>query len=1148
MTLCAECGSEIKEGDRFCSNCGAEVRAGCPVCGAPVQPNAKFCGLCGAALEPESSTDRPEPLPAFDMTERRMVTVLFADLVGFTERSEQQDPEEVAQFLEQYFERSRRVVERFGGVVEKFAGDAVMAVWGAPAATEDDAERAVRAGLELQATVADLAAESGDPSITLRVGINTGEAAVRPGGSESMAMVVGDLVNSAARLQSVADPGTVLVGDSTQRAALRAITFEEAGTRQLKGKRRPIAAWRAERVIAGRRGVGRVEVLDPPFVGRRSELQLLKDMLGAVVDDHRARMVTITGEVGIGKSRLVWELEKYADGLVEPVYWNQGRSPSYGTEGVALWAVSDMLRSRIGVAETFDEATVTAALDDSLEQFFGAADDAKRLREWLLALLCCGPTPDADRGEFDAAIRSYLAGMANHGTSVLVFEDMQWADGGSLDLVEQLPAWIPDSPVLVLALTRPELFERRPRWSLGRPGVTSLRLAPLPDEEMGRLLDGMLGETEPHVRRNIIERSAGVPLYAVELARSVIAHHHRATVDEGSISPINWNQVALPETLQSLIGARIDRLEAADRLLLQDAAILGTTFMIPGLAAVSGVDEADLVKPLERFVSQELLEYVGDPLSPTRGGFRFVQELVREVTRNRMNRERRRTRHLAAARYFESRGGPDDAVVAADHYLCALSFAPLGAGRDEIRDQAAGVLVAAFDRAVSLYAHEEALSLGERIQELDVELSADRAAAMSEQMALAAGAVMRFDEAQQHVGRAIDLNKRRNDQAGVRHGAYLSAYLHLEAFNTADAIAIIEEYLQGVDDLTKSPELPRLEVELARARRLNFDFDASHTAADRALVAGEALGLYDVVVEASTSKAICLAVDGRTAEARRLLESAIELAKSHDLLDPALTAYVAQGWITAEDEKVEHDPDLDAIELGRQVGNLNVVLVASGNRAEFLMARGEWAEVDRLVNDGLWQSAAGTLRSFNLILQAMSQALRGHVSAAQESLGLVSQIQIEQDGAEEAGVAFVRAIVGETRAALAWAQSVLDGSGSIPWIEPLARLLLIAGRRPQIEQLGVVCLERSSKIEMRYEDFVASVVAVGTEGSGSLDVPLSLIADAGSTGFVLDELICMIGLARWLPEDHSDRTRLMTRARRRIEQTGFHGLTRFLDP
>ena len=956
----------------------------CAACGAPVSPSARFCSQCGEALDPgtENSLDS---IPS-DLTERRLVTVLFADLVGFTARSEQQDPEEVASFLNEYFDRSREVIDCYGGVVEKFAGDAVMAVWGAHVATEDDAERAVRAGLELQDAVAKLAAEVGDPGIMLRVGIHTGEAAVRSVGTESAAMVVGDLVNSAARLQSVADPGTVLVGESTHRAALHAIAFEAAGTPDLKGKQETISTWRALRVIAERRGRGRIEGLDPPFVGRQSELQLLKDLLVGVSRDRRARMVSIVGEVGIGKSRLAWELQKYADGVAEPISWNQGRSPAYGTEGVASWALSDMLRGHIGVAEGDDDDTVVAALGASLNRIVEDGAEKARVQRWLGALLCCGPSPDGDRSEFDAAIRSYFAGMASKETTVLVFEDLQWADGGLVDLVEQLTDWMPSSPVLVLALTRPELLERRPGWSSGRRGVVTLRLGPLAEDEMGQLLEGMLGPLEPGLRAHIIERAAGVPLYAVELARSLIGQELITSVGGRGAALIETGQASLPETLQSLIGSRIDRLVPSDRSLLQDAAILGNSFLLPGLAAISGNGEEDLTERLDLFVKQELIEPIRDPRSPMRGGFRFVQELVREVARNRMSREVRRGRHITAARYFESSDGPDDSAIAADHFLSALSITRPGAEAESIRRQAAGVLVSAFERAVSLYANEEVLSLGARILNLDVDISGDRMVTLEEQMATAASGLMRFEDAQQHAQNAIALSRRLGDETGMRRGAALAAYIHLESFRPHRAIELIEEQLEGVDDSSTDPELARLGVLLASAHRMNGDDEAARAAADRVLPAAERLHLHDVVAEALLTKAMSLDFQGRGTEARKLLDSVIELAKRENLTDTALTAYALQGILIPEDEQSEHDPDLVAIELGRQVGNLNVVLLASSNRAERLMMRGRWDGAERLLTDPLWQSATGTLHVGKLSLQALSEALQGRTADAQATL------------------------------------------------------------------------------------------------------------------------------------------------------------------
>jgi len=319
---CSSCGAENRAGRKFCSNCGVPLARACPACGAANEPDDRFCGECGAALDAESRA------PAAAAAERRLVSVLFGDLVGFTPLSEDQDPEAVRELLSRYFDTARQVIERYGGTVEKFIGDAVMAVWGTPVAREDDAERAVRAGLEL----VDIVAALGE-GVTMRVGVLTGEAAVTVG-AQAQLMVAGDLVNTASRVQAAASPGTVFVGERTRRASEAAIAYEDAGDHELKGKSEPVPLWRAARVIASRRGEGRATGLEAPFVGREGEMRLIKDLFHTASDERKARLVSILGIAGIGKTRLSAEFERYIDGLVGNVYWNRGRCLAYG-EGVA---------------------------------------------------------------------------------------------------------------------------------------------------------------------------------------------------------------------------------------------------------------------------------------------------------------------------------------------------------------------------------------------------------------------------------------------------------------------------------------------------------------------------------------------------------------------------------------------------------------------------------------------------------------------------------------------------------------------------------------------------------------------------------------------------------------------------------------------
>src|SRR5262245_15047552 len=357
---CPRCGNENPAGQRFCGDCGNELAAGiCGSCGFANPPTQRFCGNCGSPLaaaivSQTTPIDAGGPLPVIT-TERRLVSVLFADLVGFTTLSESRDPEEVRELLSRYFDESRRVVERYGGVVEKFIGDAVMALWGSPIAHEDDAERAVRAALELTGLVRDLGGEVGAPDLRARAGVLTGEAAVTVG-AEQQGMVAGDLVNTSSRIQSVAVPGSVYVGESTMRATSEVIAYEPAGPFELKGKEAPVELWRTVQVVGLRHATLRLTAIEPPFTGRDREFRMIKDLFHDSAEHSRIHLVSVQGVAGIGKSRLMWEFNKYIDGLADDTWWHQGRCLAYG-EGVAFWALGEMVRGRAGILEDEESAS-----------------------------------------------------------------------------------------------------------------------------------------------------------------------------------------------------------------------------------------------------------------------------------------------------------------------------------------------------------------------------------------------------------------------------------------------------------------------------------------------------------------------------------------------------------------------------------------------------------------------------------------------------------------------------------------------------------------------------------------------------------------------------------------------------------------------
>ncbi len=726
---CAACGTSNAATRRFCLQCGAALTNTCPGCNAPNESNARFCGSCGTALggAATSVSATIAPVAAFPspVAERRLVSVLFADLVGFTTLSEGRDAEEVRDLQERYFATVTDSIERYGGRVEKFIGDAVMALWGAPVAREDDAERAVRAALDLVDAVRGLGVDD-DPSrpagLEARAGVLTGEAAITLGAT-NQGMVSGDLVNTASRLQSVAPAGTVLVGEATQRAAAGAIVFEPAGEQLLKGKVSPVPSWRALRVVAQRGGVGRSEALEAPFVGRDEELRQLKDHFHATTREGRIRLVSVIGPAGIGKSRLAWEFLKYIDGLVENVWWHDGRSPAYG-DGISFWALGEMIRGRARLQEDADEPTTRAAIAAMLERHVPDAAERTWIEPAMLSLL--GIEAGVGSQQLFGAWRTFFERLAGTGPVVMVFEDLHFGDAGLLDFIDQMLEWSRSAPILILTLARPELLERRSDWGAGKRSFTSVYLEPLPVGAMRDLLAGLVPGLPPSARDAIVARADGVPLYAVETVRMLLAQG-RLVLDGDRYRPVgDLADVAVPETLTALISARLDELDAADRGLVADAAVLGQSFSPAALAAVSGVEPTALEPRLRALVRRELLVQEVDPRSPERGQYAFVQALIREVAYNTLAKKDRKARHLAAARHFESLGTDELAGALAGHYLAAQGYATEGPEADALASQARVALRGAADRAAALGSHQQAIAFLERAIAISPD-AADRA-------------------------------------------------------------------------------------------------------------------------------------------------------------------------------------------------------------------------------------------------------------------------------------------------------------------------------------------------------------------------------------------------------------------------------------
>ncbi|HEX9235823.1 MAG TPA: adenylate/guanylate cyclase domain-containing protein, partial [Actinomycetota bacterium] len=708
--ICPNCSTENEAGRKFCRECGSPLALLCPNCGTSNDAGAKFCGECGTSLA-EGATTAPGTAKgslATPVAERRLVSVLFADLVGFTALSETRDAEEVREILSRYFDTCRQVITRYGGTIEKFIGDAVMAVWGTPVAREDDPERAVRAALDLTATVAHLGLELGVADLRARAGVLTGEAAVTIG-AEGEGMVAGDLVNTASRIQSAAAPGQVLVGDATRRATDASIVYEDAGEAELKGKAEPVRMWRAVRVVALVGGALRSQGLEAPFVGRDRELRLLKEMFHTSAEEGRAHLLSVTGIGGIGKSRLGWEFFKYIDGLADVVRWHRGRCLPYG-DGVAFWALAEMIRSRAGIVEEEEPDSAMAKLRASVEEHVPDPDERQWILPRLAQLLGLQDRPSQQAEDLFAAWRRFFELLTEERPVILLFEDIQWADMALLDFVEYLLDWSKSFPLFVVTLARPELTERRPTWGAARRNATSLFLEPLSDEAMDQLILGLVPGLPEAPRARIRERAEGIPLYAVETVRMLL--DRGLLKQEGSryVPAGDIDELAVPESLHGLIAARLDGLPELERRVVQDASVLGKTFTKPGLAALTGLPEDDLEAVLSSLVRKELFGVQQDPRSPERGQYGFLQSLLRQVAYETMARRDRKTRHLLVAQFLEENWGADDdeiVQVVASHYLDAYTSAPDAKDAAEIKAKAREALVRAARRAQSLAAHDE---------------------------------------------------------------------------------------------------------------------------------------------------------------------------------------------------------------------------------------------------------------------------------------------------------------------------------------------------------------------------------------------------------------------------------------------------------
>ena len=1002
--VCPTCRAENKESAKFCKKCGTSLSLRCPSCGADHEAEQGFCDECGTALAP-TSTRAPgsASVPPFpSVSERRLVSVLFADLVGFTTLSERRDPEEVRELLSVYFDRCRTLIERYGGTVEKFIGDAVMAVWGSPVAREDDPERAVRAALTLTTMVTALGGEAGMPELRVRAGVLTGSAAVEIG-AQGEGMVIGDTVNTASRLQSIAAPGTVLVDDVTRRASEAAVAYEDAGTHQVKGREAPVHAWIALRVVAGAGGAKRGAGLEAPLEGRDRELQLIIDAGERSAHAGRAQLVAVVGDAGSGKSRLLWEFFKYLDGIQEVRWWHQGRCLSYG-EGVAYWALAEMIRARAGILEEEDAATARAKLSAAVAEYVSDERERRLVEPRLAHLLGLEQRTATDRADLFSGWRLFFERLAEKQPVVLAFEDLQWADSGLLDFIDYLLEWSDEFSFFILALGRPELLDARPGWT------AAITLESLDDRAMGELLAGLVPGLPDELVSKILARAEGMPLYAVETVRMLLDRGLLAQEGNRYVVTGDVGELEVPETLHALAAARLDGLTIAERSVVQDAAVCGNSFTPAGVATLGSRGEDEVRGILRDLVDKQIIAFNDDRLSSERGQFYFLQGLLRATAYGTLSRRDRKSRHLAVARHLQEAWGdeaPELAEVLAAHFLDAADAEPDAADAPQIRAMACETLADAGERALSLALGPEP----QRAFEHAAELAADDAtrATLLDKAGRAAHMNTDYVTACERFERAVELFEVLGDrEAASRSLAGLAEALRQDD-RLEQAVEVSRRAVAGLADgsAEKAAALSALSSNLA----FHGDEAEALEATDAALMIAEPLEEPRTVIQAFNTIANVRENQGRVQEAIALRERSLSLALEHDITDEALRSYNNLANVP-----LQHDRFTEAVAsaepglaLAKARGNRRWEQLLSVTIAIANVAMGRWDGLPELRDGENLPWTGLELRAYLLAL-ARVQAARGDIEGLQRVLGLASELGDSSNVEYAASPAVARAI------------------------------------------------------------------------------------------------------------------------------------------
>jgi class 3 adenylate cyclase/tetratricopeptide (TPR) repeat protein len=956
--------------------------------------------------------------------ERKIVTVLFADLVGFTARSEELDPEDVEAILEPYHARLRRELERHGGTVEKFIGDAVMAIFGAPVAREDDAERAVRAALAIR----DAAVEDG---FEVRVGVNTGEALVsvdaRPEAGDKMA--AGDVVNTGARLQAAAPVNGVLVGAATERATRHVIAYAAHAPVDAKGKAEPVPVWEAVEARS-RFGVDVRQHGGARLVGRERELDVLAGALERARSQREPQLVTLVGVPGIGKSRLVWELFQLVDRDQELIRWRQGRCLPYG-EGVSFWALGEMVKAHAGILETDQLEEVERKLDEAV----GDPRLVRHLRP-LVGLAADQELGGDRRVESFAAWRELFEQIAEEGPLVLVFDDVHWADEGLLDFVDHLADWTRGVPLLVVCSARPELLDRRPGWGGGKLNAQTLALSPLTESDAARLIGELLGQAllPADTQAALLERAGGNPLYAEQYA---LLYRERGSAED----------LPLPDTVQGIVAARIDGLPPEEKRLLQDAAVVGKVFWTGAL----GADRQELNELLHGLERKEFVRRERRSSVEGEDEYAFRHVLVRDVAYGQLPRAERADRHVAAAAWLESLGRAEDhADLLAHHYASALDLARAAGGdAAPLADRALAAFRAAGDRALSLNSYASAVAHYERA----LELADEEDPWLLLRYGLARLNATRTGEAE--LSRAAEGLLAAGDTEAAAEAQIALVEL---AWFSGDR-ALTDARLQRIEELAAGLPTSRAKAyalsTVSRFRMLSGRNEDAIRTGEEAIAMARELGADDVRVHALASVGPAKANGGDSAAGRADLEEAIRVGNqigSSEVLRGYINLASVVGGVDGREARRVH---AEGLELATRLGHAPAVQFLRGEVASDAFFAGDWDLLVRTADEFEAEAAAGSphyLLASLLTFRGEVRIARGDLEGladVERALELARQLKDPQALAPAlGGAAGAMFGVGRTEEAAAYLDELLGEPALRSWgiIPPAGRAAAALGR------------------------------------------------------------------------------------------------------